>query len=65
MDAFVAANFQGHPTLAGYSIQYIFKHRLTPKDMEAVSTTFSGLKTEVKGIQSTQAKIKTKVGLRR
>jgi hypothetical protein len=47
----------------GYSTQYLFKHRLTPKDMEAVSTTLGGLKTEVKGIQSTQANIKAKVGL--
>jgi hypothetical protein len=63
MDDFVAANFQGHPTLAGYSIQYLFKHRLTPKDMEAVSGGVSSLKTEVKGLQATQQKLKTKVGL--
>jgi hypothetical protein len=34
MDDFVVADFQGHPTLVGYSIQYLFKHWLTPKDME-------------------------------
>jgi hypothetical protein len=63
MDDFVAANFQGHPTLAGYSIQYLFKHRLTPKDMESVAGGVASLKTEVKGLQATQQKLKTKIGV--
>jgi hypothetical protein len=65
MDDFVSANFQGHPTLAGYSFQYLFKHRLTPKDMELVAGGVASLKTEVKGLQATQQKLKTKSGATR
>jgi hypothetical protein len=63
MDELVTSNFQGHPALARYSIQYLFKHRLTPKDVEGLTTTVGSLKTELKGMQATQQKLKTKVGL--
>jgi hypothetical protein len=33
MSEFVTSNFQGHPTLAGYLIQYLFKNRLTLQDL--------------------------------
>lgn len=63
MNEFVDSNFQGHPTLAGYSIQYLFKHRLTPRDLSALTTKVDAMRTEVKGVQAAQSKIKTKVGI--
>jgi hypothetical protein len=63
MNEFVDSNFQGYPALAGYSLQYLFKHRLTPRDLGAITTKVDAMRTEVKGIQTAQSKIKTKVGI--
>jgi hypothetical protein len=62
MSEFVTSNFQGHPTLAGYSIQYLFKNRLTPKDLSGITAKVDAMRTEVKGVQAAQSKIKTKIG---
>jgi hypothetical protein len=63
MNKLVTSNFQGHPALAKYSIQYLFKHRLTPKDVAGLTTTVGSLKTELKEMQVTQQKLKAKVGI--
>jgi hypothetical protein len=62
LSEFVKSNFQGHPTLAGYSIQCLFKNRLTPKDLSTITTKVDAMRAEVKGVQSAQSKIKAKSG---
>ncbi len=63
MEEFIAASFQGHQRLAGYSLRYLFRNRVTHKEIEAFQSRLADQKTEVNGIQILQQKLRAKIGI--
>jgi hypothetical protein len=50
MEDFIAALLQDHQRLAGYLLRYLFRNRVTHKEMEAFQSRLADQKTEVKGL---------------
>jgi hypothetical protein len=59
MDKLVTSDFQGRPSSKVLN-PVPFQAPFTWKDIEGLTTTVRSLKTEVKGMQVTQQKLKTK-----
>jgi hypothetical protein len=64
MEEFIAASFQGHQRLAGYSLCYLFRNRVTQKEMDALQWKLVDQKTKVKGIQILQQSFGQRLGSR-
>jgi hypothetical protein len=52
MNEWVDSNFQGHPMLVGFFIQYQFKNPLTPQDLSTITIKVDMIKTRFKGVQT-------------
>jgi hypothetical protein len=63
LEAFIYHDFQGHPKLASYSIEHLFRNRLSPGVVEGLRTKGVGMKKDLDPTTSLANKLKTKVGL--
>jgi hypothetical protein len=63
LEDFVYHDFQGHPKLATYSIEHLFRNRPSPGVVEALRTKAAGMKKDLDSMTSLANKLKTKVGL--
>jgi hypothetical protein len=63
MEEFIACSFVGHPKLAKYSIQHLFKNRVKQKDLSTINKDLDKVKNELKGLTTTQQKLVRKAGI--
>jgi hypothetical protein len=63
LEDFVYHDFQGHPKLATYLIEHLFRNRLSPGVVEGLRTKVVGMKKDLDLTISRANKLKTKVGL--
>ncbi|CAJ1954081.1 unnamed protein product [Cylindrotheca closterium] len=60
MDDFISHKFLGHPKLSGYSLSHLFRHRLTPKNLEPIKGQVEQLKRELAAVNVKLTKKKDK-----
>ena len=60
MGEFITLKFTGHPKLSPYSINHLFRHRVSVKMVEAVSAKVTKTENDVRGVVALQAKMKAK-----
>ena len=63
MGEFITLKFTGHPKLSPYSINHLFRHRVSVKMVEAVSAKITKTENDVRGVVALQAKMKAKYPL--
>jgi hypothetical protein len=63
LEDFVYHDFQGHPKLATYSIEHLFRDRLSRRVVEGLRTKVAGTKKDLDSTISLVNKLKTKAGL--
>jgi hypothetical protein len=63
MEHFLLHEFQGYPKLATYSISYLFRNRLSPRNLEGLSDKIDDFKGDVKGNSTTIGKLVKKHGV--
>jgi len=61
MDEFVVNKFVGHPRLSGYSLSYLFRHRLTTKHLKTFSTKVEDVKGKLEKSQRDLNQLSTRV----
>ena len=63
MGEFIILKFTGHPKLSPYSINHLFRHRVSVKMIESVNTKITKAENDVRGVVALQAKMKAKYPL--
>jgi hypothetical protein len=63
MGEFIKLKFLGHPKLSPYSVNHLFRHRVSVKAVELVTTKVGKVENEVRGVVALQNKMKTKYPL--
>jgi hypothetical protein len=60
MSEFLTLKFTGHPKLSPYSINHLFRHLVSLKAVEALSTKVTKVENDLRGVTALQNKMKAK-----
>jgi hypothetical protein len=63
MSQLIALKFTGHPQLSPYSINHLFRHRVSPKAVETMTTKVAKVENDLRGVTALQQKMKVKYPL--
>jgi hypothetical protein len=60
MAEFIRLKFTGHPKLSPYSINHLFRHRVSPKGVEGLTAKMTKVENDMRSVIAFQNKIKNK-----
>jgi hypothetical protein len=63
MGEFITLKFTGHPKLSPYSINHLFRHRVSLKMVESVTTKVNKAENDLRSVTALQQKMKAKYPL--